>query len=127
MAPNGLADALFSPVQQRVLGLLFGQPERRFQSAEVIRLARSGTGAAHRVLIRLAAAGFVTVTRTGNQKHYQANWESPVFTELHSLVVKVVLPLRSRPANRFDNEDALPLVQDASRHRNDGIGQTRES
>jgi predicted nucleotidyltransferase len=90
IAPTGLADALFSPVQQRVLGLLFGQPERRFQSAEVIRLAGSGTGATHRVLTRLAAAGLVAVTCTGNQKHYQANRESPVFAEIHGLIVKTV-------------------------------------
>ncbi|MGH8623554.1 MAG: nucleotidyltransferase domain-containing protein [Burkholderiales bacterium] len=93
----GLADALFSPVQQRVLGLLFGQPQRRFQSAEVIRLARSGTGAVHRFLTQLAAVGLITVTRSGNQKHYQANRASPVFPELHRLIVKtvgVVGPLR---------------------------------
>src|SRR6266545_6585662 len=85
-----LAGALFTPVQQRVLGLLFGQPDRRFQSAELIRLARGGTGAVHRQLARLAAVGLVTVTRSGNQKHYQANRESPVFTELHGLIVKTV-------------------------------------
>lgn len=96
-APSDLAGALFSPVLQRVLGLLFGQPGRSFQSAEVIRLAGSGTGAAHRVLTRLAAVGLVTVTRSGNQKHYRANRSSPVFEELHSLIVKtvgVVEPLR---------------------------------
>jgi predicted nucleotidyltransferase len=95
--PGGLAEALFSPVQQRVLGLLYEQPQRRFQSAELIRLAGSGTGAAHRLLTRLADAGIVTVTRSGNQKHYQANRQSPIFTELHRLVVKtvgVVGPLR---------------------------------
>lgn len=84
----GLADALFSPVQRRVLGLLYGQPKRRFQSAELIRLAGSGTGATHRLLTRLAAAGLVAVTRTGNQKHYQANEDSAVFDELHRLIVK---------------------------------------
>ena len=68
----GLADALFTGVQQRVLGLLFGQPDRRFQSAELIRLAKGGTGAVHRQLARLAASGLVTVAQTGNQKHYQA-------------------------------------------------------
>lgn len=87
---TGLADALFTPVQQRVLGLLYGQPERRFQSADVIRLVRSGTGAAHRFLTKLADAGLVTVTRSGNQKHYQANVDSPVFSELQRLVVKTV-------------------------------------
>jgi predicted transcriptional regulator len=86
----GLADALFSPVQQKVLALLFGQPHRRFQSAELIRLAGSGTGAAHRQLSRLADVGLVTVTRIGNQKHYEANRTSPVFDELHGLVIKTV-------------------------------------
>jgi hypothetical protein len=76
---GGLAGALFTPVQQRVLGLLFGQPQRRFQSAELIRLAGSGTGAAHRQLQRLAATGLVLVTREGNQKYYQANQDSPVY------------------------------------------------
>lgn len=94
---SGLADALFTPVQQRVLGLLFGQPSRRFQSAELIQLAEGGTGAAHRQLQRLAASGLVRVTRVGNQKHYQANLDSPIFPELHGLVLKtvgIVDPLR---------------------------------
>ena len=102
-ARPGLADALFTPVQQRVLSLLFGQPGRRFQGAELIRLARSGTGAVHRLLTRLADAGLVTVSRSGNQKHYQANRDSPVFHELHGLVVKtvgIVAPLRRALAPR---------------------------
>ena len=97
-APMGLADALFTPVQQRVLGLLFGQPERRFQSSELIRLAGSGTGAVHRVLTRLADAGLVAVERSGNQKHYRANPDSPVFAELGGLVRKtvgLVVPLQA--------------------------------
>jgi len=87
---SGLAGALFSPVQQRVLGLLFGQPGRRFQSAELIRLAGSGTGAAHRQLSRLEEAGWVKVTRVGNQKHYQANDDCPAFAELQGLVAKTI-------------------------------------
>jgi predicted nucleotidyltransferase len=83
-----LAGALFTPVQARVLGLLFGQPDRTFQSAEIIRLARSGTGAVHRQLARLEAAGLVMVERSGNQKFYRASPHSPVFRELSGLVVK---------------------------------------
>lgn len=90
LSPSGLADALFSRVQQRVLGILFGQPERSFRGAEVIALAKSGTGAVHRQLVRLAENGLITVTRQGNQKHYRANLEGPVFAELHGLVVKTV-------------------------------------
>lgn len=87
---TGLAGALLTTVQQRVLGLLYGQPDRRFQSGELIRLAASGTGAVHRQLGRLAAAGLVKVTSIGNQKHYQANPASPIFNELHGLIAKTV-------------------------------------
>jgi predicted nucleotidyltransferase len=93
----GLADALFTPVQQRVLGLLFGQPSRRFQSAELIRLAGSGTGAAHRLMKRLESTGLVRVSTEGHQKYYQANPESAVFEDLTRLVRKTVglgTPLR---------------------------------
>jgi len=94
---TGIADALFTPVQQRVLGLIFGQSERSFQSAELIRLAGSGTGAVHRTLTRLAQTGLVSVTNAGNQKYYRANRKSPVFQELRGLIVKtvgIVGPLR---------------------------------
>lgn len=89
-APAALADVLFTPVQQRVLALLFGQPERRFQSAELIRLAGAGTGAVHRLLVKLAAVGLVRTEMVGNQKFYQANERAPVYTELVGLVRKTV-------------------------------------
>ena len=85
-----IQDALFSSVQQRVLGILFGQPDRRFQGAELIRLINSGTGAVHRQLTNLAASGLVNVKQVGNQKHYQANPDSPVFDELCGLIRKTV-------------------------------------
>ena len=96
---------LFTPVQQRVLGLLFGQPDRRFQSGELIRLAASGTGAVHRLLTKLADSGLIAVERVGNQKHYQANRASPVFAELHGLIVKtsgLLAPLRAALAPLAD-------------------------
>ena len=86
----GVADALFGRVQQRVLGVLFGQPRRSFYANEIIALARSGSGAVQRELARLEAAGLVTVNRVGKQKHYQANAASPVFEELRALILKTV-------------------------------------
>jgi len=85
--PRGVADALFTKVQQRVLGVLYGNPGRSFYANEVINLADTGTGAVQRELARLEAAGLVTVTRIGNQKHYQAN-ATAVFEELRGLVLK---------------------------------------
>ena len=85
---SGIADALFTKVRQRVLAVLFGNPGRSFYANEVIALAGSGTGAVQRELARLEAAGLVTVTRVGKQKHYQANATAPVFEELRGLVLK---------------------------------------
>lgn len=87
---GSLADAIFSRTQQRVLGILFGQPEQSFYASEVIRRAGSGSGAAQRELARLENSGLVTTRRVGHQKHYQANPESPLFSELRSIVLKTV-------------------------------------
>lgn len=84
----GVADALFTKVQQRVLGVLLGNPGRSFYANEIIALAASGTGAVQRELARLSGAGLLTVTRVGNQKHFQANASAPVFEELRGIVMK---------------------------------------
>lgn len=83
-----LADALFPKVRQRVLAVLFGNPSRSFYANEVIALAGSGSGAVQRELAGLSQAGLLTVSRQGNQKHYQANASAPVFAELRGLVLK---------------------------------------
>ena len=107
-APTSLADALFTTTQQRVLALLFGQPNRSFYASELIESTGSGSGAVQRELKRLASSGLLTVRRIGNQKHYQANPDSPVFEELCSLVRKTVAliePIRAalKPlADRMD-------------------------
>ena len=85
-----LADALFTGTQQRVLGLLFGQPARSYYATELIGLAGGGSGAVQRELARLARSGLVTVRPVGNQKHYQANPDSPLFTELCGILQKTV-------------------------------------
>src|ERR1700678_1744292 len=85
---SGVADALFSKVQQRVLAVLFGNHSRSFYANELIALASSGSGAVQRELAQLEAAALVTVKRVGNQKHYQANPTSPVFTDLRGLILK---------------------------------------
>lgn len=89
-APTSLADALFTTTQQRVLGLLFGQPDRSFFATQVIALAGGGSGATQRELARLEATGLVTTSRVGNQKHYQANAASPIYAELASILAKTV-------------------------------------
>ncbi|MBY6345883.1 transcriptional regulator [Providencia rettgeri] len=89
-SPRSLSDALFSGTKQRVLGILYGQPDRSFYANELINLAASGSGAVQRELATLTNSGLVTVRTVGNQKHYQANAESPIFNELRSIIQKTV-------------------------------------
>jgi predicted nucleotidyltransferase len=85
---TSLGDALFSGTRQRVLGLLFGNSSRSYYAKELIRLADGGSGAVQRELLRLTQSGLVTVRAVGNQKHYQANADSPVFAELCAVARK---------------------------------------
>ena len=85
---EGLDAALFGKTQRRVLGLLFGNPQRSFYAKEIIRYAGAGSGSVQRVLSKLAKAGLVSVSKKGNQKHYQARQDSPIFEELRGIVQK---------------------------------------
>jgi hypothetical protein len=75
---NSLADALFTKTQQRVLRVLFGQPERSFYASELIREAGTGSGAAQRELAKLEESGLIVSRRIGHQKHYEANAASDI-------------------------------------------------
>lgn len=83
-----ISDVLFSKVLQRILALLYGQPHRHFYTNEIIRLSNSGTGAVLRELNKLSAVGLVSVEIIGNQKHYQANQNALLFSELRNIVLK---------------------------------------
>jgi predicted nucleotidyltransferase len=84
----GVADALFTSTQQKVLAILFGQPDRSFFATELISLAGAGSGAVQRELTRLSESGLLTVRKIGSQKHFQANRDSPIFNEVRQIVSK---------------------------------------
>ena len=87
MATN-IGDALFTKAEQKVLALLFGQPDHSFYLNEVVRLADMGKGVISRELNKLLDAGLLVVKKQGNQNHYQANPKCPIFTEMVSIVKK---------------------------------------
>ena len=85
---TSIGDALFTKTQQKVLGLLFGKPDKSFYTNEIMRWAAMGRGTVSRELERLVGAELISLTRAGNQNHYQANAKSPVFEELVGIVKK---------------------------------------
>ena len=88
MPKAGLSEALFTKTRRQVLGLLFGNPDRSFYANEIMRFAEAGIGAVQRELERLTSVGLLTVTKIGNQKHYQANRQAPIFEELRGIALK---------------------------------------
>ncbi len=107
MEAVSISNALFSKVQQRVLALIFGHPERSFYTSEIVRSVDSGTGAVERELSRLQRSGLVSVERVGNQKHYRANRQSPVFKELQGLVLKTVALAESLKKSLEPHSDTI--------------------
>lgn len=87
-SPDKLSELLFSRTRARLLGLLYGQPDRSFYLAELFRLANVGRGAVQRELARLVSGDLVSVRERGNQRLYQANRQAPVFAELEGLIRK---------------------------------------
>ena len=83
-----LSDALFTATQQKVLGLLDGKPDRTFYANEIARWAQVGKGSLMRELDRLQKSGVLIMSRQGNQTHYQANPDCPIYSELLGIVRK---------------------------------------
>jgi len=87
---SGLGAALFTKTQRQVLGLLFGHPEQSYYLNEIVRFAGVGIGTVLREVEKLARAGLLTVSKVGNQKHYQANANAPIFDELCGIARKIL-------------------------------------
>jgi len=98
MPATSLSEALFSSTQRKILGLLYGKPEQSFYANEISRHAQVGKGSLMRELDSLQRAGILTLSRQGNQTHYQANPACPIFAELQGIVRKtfgIAEPLRA--------------------------------
>lgn len=83
-----IGDALFTTTQKKVLGLLYAQPEKSFYTKEILRLTGMGVATIKRELDRMEAAGILSMNKIGNQHHYQANPECPIYQELLGIVNK---------------------------------------
>ncbi len=83
-----LGEALFTVTQRNVLSLLYAHPEKSFYTKQILRLTGMGVATIKRELDRMLEAGILSFTKIGNQHHYQANPECPIYEELLSIVNK---------------------------------------
>ncbi len=71
-----------------MLGWLFTHPDERYFVRQLTTLLGEDSTNVSRELARLEKTGVLILTTEGKQKYYQANKGSPVFNELHGLIVK---------------------------------------
>lgn len=88
MVSSQLAALLFKEYRRRVLGLLLLHPEETFHVREIARLTGTVAGTLHKELARLAEAGILIKSISGNQVRYGANREGLIFDELASILRK---------------------------------------
>ena len=85
-----LETLLGSKLRVKVLGWLFTHPDERYFVRQLTSLVKEDSTNVSRELARLEKAGILVTTTEGKQKYYQANRQSPLFNELHGLMLKTV-------------------------------------
>jgi len=83
-----LADLLFGAYRRDVLGLLLLHPGESYHVREIARMAGKPANTLYRELATLAEAGLLLRRTQGNQVHYQANPNSPIYEELRGILKK---------------------------------------
>jgi len=83
-----LSSVLFTEYRSRVLGLLLLHPERSYYLREIARLTATVPGTLKREMDKLLEVDLLTVKKVGNQNHYQANRECPIYEDLSNVVRK---------------------------------------
>ena len=87
---NGLLPVLLgSKLRAKVLGWLFTHPADSYFGRQLTALLNEDSTNLSRELARLEQMGILTLTVSGKQKYYQANQKSPIYNELHSLMLKI--------------------------------------
>ena len=88
---SGLASqGLFGHTRSALLAMLYGHADESFYLRQLVREVGAGHGALQRELKHLTDMGLIVRTVQGNQVLYQANSQSPIFSEIKSLTAKTV-------------------------------------
>ncbi|MCL4537893.1 MAG: winged helix-turn-helix domain-containing protein [Nitrospirae bacterium] len=77
-----------SSVRADVLALLLNSPEERFYVREIAKLLRKNPSGVKRELDKLEEMGLVFSEKVANLKYFQADRNSPLFSELKDLIAK---------------------------------------
>jgi len=85
-----LQTLLGSRLRAKVLGWLFSHPDERYYVRQLTALVDEDSTNVSRELARLEKTGILISTTEGKQKYYQVNRESPLYNDLHGMILKTV-------------------------------------
>jgi len=85
---KNLSSILFTKTRRVVLSLLYGHADECFYLRQIVRMTGAGLGPVQRELKQLTDTGIIRRFVQGHQVYFQANAESPIFSELKSLITK---------------------------------------
>lgn len=77
-----------SSIRADVLSLLLNSPEEMFYVREIAKLVRKNPSGVKRELDNLEKMGIVSSERVANLRYFQADINSPLFSELKDLITK---------------------------------------
>lgn len=83
-----LETLIFTEYRRKVLALLLLHPDERLHQREIARVTGTVSGTLSRELAKLTEVGILLKTPIGNQMHYAANRQCPIFDELASILRK---------------------------------------
>src|SRR5579863_913519 len=81
-------DALLPKTRQGILAAMLVRPEKTWYVSELARRMGVPSSSLQRELRDLTAAGILKTHRQGRMVYFQANTDSPVFSDLRSLMLK---------------------------------------
>lgn len=107
-----LSDLLFGAYRRDVLGLLLLRPGESYHVREIARMTGRPANTLYRELAMLAEAGLLVRRAQGNQVHYQANPDSPIYEELRGILKKTtgIADVMRKALARFAGRIELAFV-----------------
>lgn len=81
-------DALFPKTRQAVLAAVYMDPTREWYLSDLARHLKVQPSSLQRELANLVTAGILRRREDGNRAYYSAETESPIFGDLHGLLLR---------------------------------------
>jgi hypothetical protein len=91
-APPRLAPIFRSDTQLQILGATYLEPERHFAMPELVERSSRPQPTVAREVDRLVEAGLLETELRNGRRSVWANTTSPIFDELHSILLKTIGP-----------------------------------